>query len=1224
MNFFIISNIVFAGGVTIITHGYHFPTNNNTDWLDNMESIIHLRLVDEMESMKKRKLSENEKTKVTAVYTLEIANDFETLSECDHSVLLSNGYLWGIQKESSVSMTESLSGETIIKLIWTDLDSWGGAGGGRSTELIAEIACNALTNLQITPAFGGILPICSPIHLIGHSRGGSLMGALAEKLGEYGLWIDQVTFLDPHPIDLTSAEVYWQDDWGDNGGLIVPGNVIFADNYYRYEGYFSGTTGFQPDGESVEGALEIRLDEGYFENLGGYGWPTYEHSDVHAWYRGTISTSDSFLLNGGVFLEQDAGFRVTSDWYVADAYEDGIKRSRESTGYAFSLVANDWQNRPINGLHSMINGNGKSRSFTPKLGHKVDNVGYLTLQTTNIKTGNTFKVDYRYESWSTDFGVEFYLDDNRNPHDGHILLLGEREHGESNGMEGMYDPMSLTMPMNQKPGTYYVFIKSTGSAFPRYFYAPMQLTVTESSAPDTGEPNDSYQQASNLGKIEGEYYEKDLNVTNGDVDYYKFEITSMGTSDDYVEISIENSANSGSSQYDLDLAIGKLNNKGKWVPATGSWYDSASLSSTKTERVELNGFDAGEYYAIVFGASGYVIGDDDPGFIGNEESGYSLFMHGPISEEPFLSLPNLIIKSFSPSPSPENGAYHVGDSVNWTAVVKNIGDEESEKCEVAYYIGESSSDYSTALKPDSGDTVWEMKQEETTTESSEYKFTEDDIGQRYLICIADRDNEVEESSESDNKWAYGPFDVVPQNTKAKPIVETSGVSNINATNAALWGVVDCNGSDTIGYFQYGLTDNYDKTSTTQSFGVCSGPFSLQKKIEGLKCDSTYHYRAVASNSYGISYGSDKSFMTNSCSKTVATPIISPNGGTFTTLPTIELSCSTLDTAIRYTIDGSLPTTNSTLYIMPFSVVSGEFTLKVKAFGQDSSESDVASAVFVIDSEKKSELSVTPSLRNVSCNEGTTSFTVNNIGTGTMPWTASVVSGDDWLSIQSGSTGTNSGTVWVAFLENTSSSNRVEKVRVIIDGTNSFLDVAITQLGTVSLTQSNVSQLYVSLFGRASEGAGNAYWCLNQENMVITADVMLSTEAAKDYFGSTLYDDQAFIEFIYENTLNKTLNDDPQGIAYWVAALDRGASKGTVVTSLINAVYDYANSTDPKTLAAYRQFVNRVEISNYCAENIQEFTDYLEFQTFINVVDDTTASLEDAKTMIDDFVSGSSL
>jgi hypothetical protein len=85
----------------------------------------------------------------------------------------------------------------------------------------------------------------------------------------------------------------------------------------------------------------------------------------------------------------------------------------------------------------------------------------------------------------------------------------------------------------------------------------------------------------------------------------------------------------------------------------------------------------------------------------------------------------------------------------------------------------------------------------------------------------------------------------------------------------------------------------------------------------------------------------------------------------------------------------------------------------------------------------------------------------------------------------------------------------------------------------ALTKTEVSQLYVAIFGRASEGEGNSYWQTIGLDMAATANVMLKTDAAKDYFGANLNSNQAFIEHIYLNTLNKTLAEDSNGIAYWV-------------------------------------------------------------------------------------------
>ena len=40
-----------------------------------------------------------------------------------------------------------------------------------------------------------------PVDLIGHSRGASLNTELARKLAERGIWVDDFTSLDPHPVD---------------------------------------------------------------------------------------------------------------------------------------------------------------------------------------------------------------------------------------------------------------------------------------------------------------------------------------------------------------------------------------------------------------------------------------------------------------------------------------------------------------------------------------------------------------------------------------------------------------------------------------------------------------------------------------------------------------------------------------------------------------------------------------------------------------------------------------------------------------------------------------------------------------------------------------------------------------------------------------------------------------------------------------------------------------
>lgn len=130
-----------------------------------------------------------------------------------------------------------------------------------------------------------------------------------------------------------------------------------------------------------------------------------------------------------------------------------------------------------------------------------------------------------------------------------------------------------------------------------------------------------------------------------------------------------------------------------------------------------------------------------------------------------------------------------------------------------------------------------------------------------------------------------------------------------------------------------------------------------------------------------------------------------------------------------------------------------------------------------------------------------------------------------------------------------------------------------------LTQTQVSQLYISIFGRASEGEGNTFWQA-EADQATAANAMLATSAAATYFGTSLDSDQAFVEHIYLNTLGKTLAQDPDGIAFWVNALATN-SRGFVVAELIKSATDAATAG-----TAQDQFNNRVEVSNYMAATVQ--------------------------------------
>ena len=191
---------------------------------------------------------------------------------------------------------------------------------------------------------------------------------------------------------------------------------------------------------------------------------------------------------------------------------------------------------------------------------------------------------------------------------------------------------------------------------------------------------------------------------------------------------------------------------------------------------------------------------------------------------------------------------------------------------------------------------------------------------------------------------------------------------------------------------------------------------------------------------------------------------------------------------------------------------------------------------------------------------------------------------------------------------------------------------------MALTQTQVSELYVSIFNRASEQEGNDYWAAMDKTAAEIADAMLATDAAKTYFGTALDDDAAFVEHIYANTLNKAGADvDADGKAYWVQQLTDGATRGEMVAAMVAAIAEYApdgakyDANDAATVAAYNQFVNRVEVSDYTAQTlatiaVEDIDSTLSFASALTVTDDaaTITAAKDAADAANPANAGSTL
>jgi hypothetical protein len=147
------------------------------------------------------------------------------------------------------------------------------------------------------------------------------------------------------------------------------------------------------------------------------------------------------------------------------------------------------------------------------------------------------------------------------------------------------------------------------------------------------------------------------------------------------------------------------------------------------------------------------------------------------------------------------------------------------------------------------------------------------------------------------------------------------------------------------------------------------------------------------------------------------------------------------------------------------------------------------------SDNNPVLSVNPTSRSVAKTAGTTSFGISNTGTGTMPWTAAVTTGGSWLSITSGASGSNAGTITCSFNANTGSSARTGVIRVTAAGaTGSPKDVTVTQAEPLA----GGGSLAVSF-------AGSGLWVYNSDSATWTQISSINPENMI-YSGSTLYGD----------------------------------------------------------------------------------------------------------------------
>ena len=144
-------------GVTILTHGLNGTVNG---WIAAATADIAQRIGADDTSIYDMVVNKNSKGKLAV-----------TSFELDHGP--------GLDK--------SVNAEAIVRLDWSDVSN-----GDFSARAVGDVVASYLMT-----SHGTERPLAGlPIHVVGHSRGASVVSDIAQRLGERGIWVDKSTFID--------------------------------------------------------------------------------------------------------------------------------------------------------------------------------------------------------------------------------------------------------------------------------------------------------------------------------------------------------------------------------------------------------------------------------------------------------------------------------------------------------------------------------------------------------------------------------------------------------------------------------------------------------------------------------------------------------------------------------------------------------------------------------------------------------------------------------------------------------------------------------------------------------------------------------------------------------------------------------------------------------------------------------------------------------------------
>jgi hypothetical protein len=452
-----------AAGVTIITHGFE---DSYPAWITAMADDIPNYFYNRFPG-----LDANFST-----YKLTITNINGTFY-----------YLYPPTRTNGSAPSATASGEIIIELDWSSISGFSDLlAPYTSTSNVADFVSQVLLDTNSFPELNGHPPIEFPIHLVGHSRGGSLMSQISYDLGTNGIWTDQLTTLDPYPLNNDGNFDLEFTDVIDAPAEYTYSTILFADNYWQDKGVGAP---IDPDGEPVNGAYVRKLTD----LSGGYNDTAIlgtHHSNVHLWYHGTIDLATP--ANDG-----SGGASITTeqrdDWWVA--YEqDGT-----NAGFEYSLIGGGNRmstDEPLgSGFPAVVDGynqwwdfgagNSANRTALPSNSGTWPNLIQFNVVGTNIVTaGETIatKFYYQYGGASDSVTAQFYFDRDFNPYNTNSTSITEISLPNT-GINSVYPHSVNLTTTNVPPGVYAIYGIISDGTHTRYLYTPQLVEIVPSQAP---------------------------------------------------------------------------------------------------------------------------------------------------------------------------------------------------------------------------------------------------------------------------------------------------------------------------------------------------------------------------------------------------------------------------------------------------------------------------------------------------------------------------------------------------------------------------------------------------------------------------------------------------------------------------------------------------------------------------------------------------------------------